>query len=210
MLFLELLYAVFLYTVFGASHSYLAGFQVKQWVAGRFPAWMPYYRALYNVVAIVSFFFILSMMPDLDYPVYDLQYPLDLLVLVPQFISLGLLVWTVRYIDVMEFAGIAQIIRHWRHQYRTETLDEESVLRIKGPYKISRHPIYLFTILFLAFRPVMDVQYLVFLVSITAYFYIGAFFEEKRLTTIHGSAYMAYQETTPMIFPGFFSFKRIR
>lgn len=210
MLLLELLYAVFLYAAFGASHSYLAGFQVKQWVAQQVPALMPFYRFLYNIAATASFLLILSLMPDLDYPVYDLQYPFDFLMLVPQFISLGFLVWTVRHIDVMEFTGIAQISRSMRQQYRAETLDEESTLRIAGPYRFSRHPMYLFTILFLAFRPVMDVHYLVLLVCITAYFYIGAFFEEKRLTTIHGSAYTAYQETTPMIFPGFFTFKRIR
>ena len=84
-----------------------------------------------------------------------------------------------------------------------EELDEVSVLRVDGPYKYSRHPIYLFSILFLVFRPQMQVGYLFMTILIIAYFYIGSWFEEKRLISRFGDDYLNYQKTTGRIFPNF-------
>ena len=100
-----------------------------------------------------------------------------------------------------EFLGITQIKRFMEGTYSTADLDEKLELRIEGPFKYSRHPIYLFSSIFLILRPTMDFFYLIFLINMLLYFYIGSYFEEKKLVTIFGDTYRQYQKDVPKIFP---------
>jgi methanethiol S-methyltransferase len=118
-----------------------------------------------------------------------------------QIISGILLLWTTKYINMREFLGMSQIERFGKEYYDTEDLDEKMELRIEGPFKYSRHPIYLFSSLFLLLRPTMDFFYLIFLINIILYFYIGAYFEEKKLVTIFGDDYKQYQKNVPRFLP---------
>jgi len=83
----------------------------------------------------------------------------------------------------------------------TSELDEELTLRIEGPYRYSRHPVYFFSIMFLLFRPAMDLFYLTVFLCIVIYFYIGSFYEEKKLIKNFGKIYSRYKESVPRIFP---------
>jgi len=47
----------------------------------------------------------------------------------------------------------------------------------------------------------MDLFYLTFFLLIVAYFYIGAYYEEKKLVRIFGEVYSRYQKSVPQIFP---------
>jgi protein-S-isoprenylcysteine O-methyltransferase Ste14 len=82
-----------------------------------------------------------------------------------------------------------------------DVFDEKLTLKIEGPYKVVRHPLYLFTIIFLILRPTMDLFYLVFLIFLIAYFYIGSFYEERKLVSAFGDRYREYQESVPRLFP---------
>ncbi len=100
-----------------------------------------------------------------------------------------------------EFLGLTQIKRFTEGTYIIGDLDEKLELRIEGAFKHSRHPIYLFSSLFLILRPTMDFFYLIFLINMLLYFYIGSYFEEKKLVTIFGDEYRQYQKNVPKIFP---------
>jgi protein-S-isoprenylcysteine O-methyltransferase Ste14 len=133
--------------------------------------------------------------------IYDLPPPLDLIILIPQFLSLAGFLWAVRYFSVQEFLGISQIFR-WKHnEYDINELDEKLTLKIEGPYKFCRHPLYLFLILFLVFRPEMDLFYLTILICIIVYLYVGSIYEEKRLTEKFGEEYINYRNSVPRIIP---------
>lgn len=192
-----------LYASFGLVHTILAGFKFKEKTALRYPAIMPYYRLLYNAFSLLHFYLIYELAPAIDIKLYDLQPPFDLAMYGVQICSLVFLLYTLRYFDGKEFLGISQIIRHKNKQYQVETLDEESLLQTTGPYRISRHPLYFGSIVFLATRPFMFLDYFIQLLCITAYFYIGAVYEEEKLVKKFGTAYMEYQKSTPMIFPFF-------
>jgi protein-S-isoprenylcysteine O-methyltransferase Ste14 len=110
-------------------------------------------------------------------------------------------VWSTRYFSSGEFIGWAQIRRLREGNYDSNDLDESSTLRIEGPYKYSRHPIYFFSIVFLVMRPVVSLSYFIIVVIFVAYFYIGSVFEEKRLIEKFGEAYMNYQKSVPRIIP---------
>lgn len=68
-------------------------------------------------------------------------------------------------------------------------------------YKYTRHPLYLGGIMGLWFTPVMSATHLVFAMLLTAYFFIGALFEEKDLKKEFKSKYLDYMKRTPMMIP---------
>jgi protein-S-isoprenylcysteine O-methyltransferase Ste14 len=156
---------------------------------------------MYNFVAIITFMIFYSFSPKPDVILYDLHYPFDLLILVPQFIGVAGLVWTLFHVDGKELLGINQVVRLRKHNYDFSSLDEESHLRITGPYKISRHPIYLFSIIFLLFRSSMTLFYAVAVICFILYFYVGSIYEERKLVKKFGDDYISYQNRVGKIIP---------
>ena len=85
--------------------------------------------------------------------------------------------------------------------YNVSDLDEKQTFKISGAFKFVRHPIYLFSILFLGFRPTMTVFYITMYLCIIAYCYIGSIYEERKLIEMFGDEYKEYQKRVPRIFP---------
>lgn len=197
---LDLSIIIILFAVFGYTHSLLASEKVKIQFKKSFGELIAFYRMLYNILSVISLYIIYELSPKPHIILYDLRYPFDLIILIPQFLSLAGLIWVFRYICFREFLGLDQLKRFFEKQYTTE-LDEEFTLRIEGPYRFSRHPIYFFSITFLLFRPVMDLFYLTFFICTVAYFYIGSYYEEKKLVRQFGEVYENYKKEVPRIFP---------
>jgi protein-S-isoprenylcysteine O-methyltransferase Ste14 len=190
-----------LFICFGVVHSYLASKKTKEIFVYHFKELLPFYRLLYNVIAIVSLILIYEFAPRPDIIIYDLPKPYDLLILIPQIAGLIGFIWTLKYFSSKEFLGINQIVRWYKKEYDNNDLDEKLSLRIEGLYRYSRHPLYFFLIVFLIFRPVMDLFYLTALVCIILYVYIGSFYEEKKLVSVFGEVYLDYQLKVPRIIP---------
>jgi len=199
-LVLDVIIIVLLFAVFGYTHSLLASEKVKIQFKKIFGGLIAFYRLLYNFFGLVSVYLIYELSPKPYIIIYDLPNPYDLIVLIPQFLSLAGVMWTFKYICFKEFLGLDQIKRFFEKRYTTE-LDEEFTLRIEGPYRYSRHPVYFFSITFLMFRPVMDMFYLTFFVCTVIYFYIGSYYEEKKLVRQFGEVYENYKKEVPRIFP---------
>jgi methanethiol S-methyltransferase len=202
---LDILLIIFAFAVFGFLHSYFASTRFKKKIAEKAGSLIAFYRIVYNLSFVVFFIVMYELLPHPDTKLYDLPTPWDLIILIPQFASVGGILWTLKYFSGQEFLGINQVIRYFRGEYNTAELDERLTLHIEGPYRFSRHPLYLFTILFLLFRPVMDIFYLTFFLCIVAYFYAGSFFEEKKLIEKFGEEYAEYRKSVPRIFPFKFS-----
>jgi len=202
---LDILLIISAFTLFGLIHTFLASPRFKKKLVKEAGTYIAFYRLIYNLIAIFFFYLMYELLPHPDYTIYDLSTPWDLIILIPQLASLAGIIWTLRYFSGMEFLGINQAVRWFKGEYKTDDLDEQLTLRIEGPYKFSRHPLYFFTILFLLFRPVMDIFYLTFFLCIVAYFYAGSFYEEKKLIETFGEEYTEYKKTVPRIFPLKFS-----
>ncbi|OGU34431.1 MAG: hypothetical protein A2068_11775 [Ignavibacteria bacterium GWB2_35_6b] len=200
-LFFDVLIIIFLFALFGISHSILASNKIKQKIVEGAGNKIAYYRLFYNFTSLITFFIIYEISPKPDVIIYDLQYPWDIIILVPQILSLIGLIWAVRPIDLKEFLGLNQLKRYLKGEYDSKELDEHSELIIEGAYKYSRHPIYFFSILFLGFRPVMDVFYLTFFSCLIVYFIVGSIYEEKKLVEKYGVKYAEYQKRVPALVP---------
>jgi len=196
----DVLIFIFLFIVFSYTHSLLASEKVKIQFKKIFGGLIAFYRILYNLFSVISLYIIYDVSPKPHIIIYDLHNPFDLIILIPQFLSLAGVFWVFKYICLREFLGLEQIKRFFEKKYITE-LDEEFTLRIEGPYRYSRHPIYFFSITFLLFRPVMDLFYLTFFICIVVYFYIGSYYEEKKLVRQFGDIYENYKKEVPGIFP---------
>ena len=197
---IDVLIISLLFAVYAWIHSVLASLRVKESVKKNLGNLIAFYRLGYNLFAVGSLYLIYELSPKPYIIIYDLPNPYDILILIPQFIALIGLFWSFKYICVKEFFGISQIERYMQKRYSSD-LDEDLTLTIGGPFKYSRHPVYFFSIMFLLFRPTMDLFYLTFFLLIVAYFYIGSYYEEKKLVKSFGEIYTNYQKSVSQIFP---------
>ena len=202
------------FILFALLHTFLASFKVKSILTQRIGSAMAFYRLAYNIISLLFLWYLYEYLPRPEAELFDLKYPWDIIILIPQFLSLAGIIWTFRYFSPGEFLGISQI-RRWMtgnfieglegdlqgERNSKDVFDEKLTLKIEGPYKVVRHPLYLFTIIFLILRPTMDLFYLVFLIFLIAYFYIGSFYEERKLVSAFGDRYREYQESVPRLFP---------
>jgi hypothetical protein len=201
---LKVFQIVLLFSLFGLLHSYLASIKIKKKLVNRIGDLISFYRLFYNFISIITFYFIYRISPKPDIIIYDLDYPLDILIFGLQAVSVIGILWSGLPSDLQEFLGISQILRWYKYTYNKEDLDEIPILITDGPYKISRHPVYFFTILFLGFRPTMSLFYFVFFICIIVYFYVGSYYEERKLLEKFGEIYADYMKNVPRIFPSFF------
>jgi len=196
----EVLIIIINFAIFGFIHSYLATNKIKKILTEKFGNLIAFYRLFYNVISVAMLYLFYLYLPQPDITIYDLPSPYDFVILIPQFLSLIGLIWAFRFFSTSEFLGISQIRRWYKGEYNIAELDEHLTLRIEGPYRFVRHPTYLFAILFLLFRPTMDLFYLTLFICIVIYFYVGSYYEEKKLVERFGEEYISYQNLVPRIF----------
>lgn len=192
---------ILLFTLFAFSHTLLASNKTKLALVEKLGAKIAFYRLFYNLSSLLFFIVFYTVAPKPNVIVYDLLFPFDIITFALQVLSLIGLVWATKPINLKEFLGTAQIERYLRGEYKVEDLDETQTLKIEGAFKIVRHPIYLFSILFLGFRPTMSLFYFVLFICIVIYFYVGSIYEERKLVEKFGDEYMEYQKRVPRLFP---------
>jgi protein-S-isoprenylcysteine O-methyltransferase Ste14 len=110
-------------------------------------------------------------------------------------------IWSLCSIDLREFLGISQILRHRAGLPLPTEMDETTELSTLGAYKYCRHPLYFFLSVALVSQPVITSSYALFAGWCLLYFWIGATFEERRMVRLLGSRYVAYQRTTNRFIP---------
>ncbi|MFZ2865009.1 MAG: hypothetical protein WA440_09685 [Ignavibacteriaceae bacterium] len=199
--FWDVVTLIFLFALYGSVHSVLASDKIKIIFKKLFGKFIAFYRLLFNIFALLSLYYIWEAAPHPSLQIYQLPPPFDYLVLIPQLTAMAGMIWCFKYISLKEFLGVNQIERFFKKEYSENELDERYTLRISGPYKYSRHPVYFFSIIFLLFRAEMNLFYLTMFISFTAYFYIGSYYEEKKLVRLFGDVYSNYRKNVPRIFP---------
>jgi len=181
------------FALYGLLHSLLASLTAKQSLERRFGENAKrYYRIAYNIFSTLSLLPVMALPVLLpDRPWYSIPAPWMGLSFVIQIISGFLLVLSVIQAGIWSFLGINQVLG----------IKMEEGLYTGGLYRYMRHPLYTFSMIFLWATPVMTYNIAAFCFSISAYFVIGAVYEERKMAVVFGEEYTRYQSQTPMFVP---------
>ena len=178
--------------IWGIVHSFLASHLAKDLFKMR-SGGMDFYRLAYNIFSVVSFLPILYLMGTLpNQPLYKITGFWSYGMVGGQVLSLLLLVVTLLQTDTLAFIGLRQLFAK----------EEKGALVTSGLYKLVRHPLYTFGLLFIWLTPAVTLNSLTVYIGATIYILVGAYFEERKLLREFGEAYAEYKRTTPMLIPG--------
>lgn len=189
---MSILIILFALAIWGVVHSFLASHLAKDLFrlhAGD----MDFYRLAYNVFAGISFFPVLYLIAALpDQPLYQVSAPWSYLMLGGQALAALMLIVAFLQTDSLSFIGLRQLFEK----------EKTGALVTRGLYRIVRHPLYTFSLLYVWLSSSVSQNSLVFYIGVTFYVLIGAYFEERKLLRDFGEAYAEYRRKTPMLIPG--------
>jgi protein-S-isoprenylcysteine O-methyltransferase Ste14 len=180
--------------LWGLVHSLLASMGFKNLLRKTLgDGFMKFYRALYNLFAVISIAPILYLMISPPNPIlYQVPVPWKYMMLAGQGMSALFLLIAVLQTDLLSFAGLRQLIE----------VEKPGNLVTGGLYRIVRHPLYTFSLLILWLSPSLTINSFVVYTALTTYVLIGILFEERKLLREYGNDYANYKLTTPMLIPG--------
>jgi methanethiol S-methyltransferase len=184
--------------IYGLVHSVLASHTLKAWAASVYGVdfTRTWYRLFFNVIAVITFLPILWLTATSpDQSLWSLPGPWSTVFRGIQIVGVVGAVIAVLQTGAMSFAGLQQIFTGGKE-------GESNPLVVKGLYRVVRHPIYTFSLLFLWFSPTFTVNSLAFALGATAYFLVGIIFEERKLRAEFGQSYLEYKRRTPALVPG--------
>ena len=186
-------YAVFIlrFCLFAAAHSLFASQRVKQRLTGWSTGEPRSYRLTYNLASVVLFAWVMAAYRN-SAVLYFVPGVWSLVMYLLQFIILGILTSCVCQTGAADFLGLKR---------RGSGPSSSPRLETGGWYGVVRHPLYLFSILFLILNPVMTARWLLLAILSTLYFVAGALIEERRLAGQFGDEYRRYRERVPFLLP---------
>lgn len=185
--------AIFLlrFLVFAGVHSLLALPSFKKRFGARSVHLRRFYRLYYNIVSLLLFGWVMAAYSN-STVLYFVPGAWSLVLYSVQLTFLVILVACVRQTGAADFlVGISE--------------KSQTSLVTNGCYGVVRHPLYLFSMLFLLSNPVVSARSLLMTLAAFLYFYVGARLEESRLTQEFGHKYLVYQRTVPFIIPRIFN-----
>ena len=189
---------LFTLVIWGVVHSFLASHLAKELFRLKAGS-MDFYRLAYNVFAGISFLPILYLMATLpNQDVYQIFAPWSYVMFGGQVFAILMLFVAFLQTDSLSFVGLRQLFEK----------EKTGVLVTRGLYRVVRHPLYTFGLLFIWLSPIVSQNSLTIYIGATLYTLIGAYFEERKLLREFGEAYAAYKKSTPMLIPGLLFGKR--
>jgi protein-S-isoprenylcysteine O-methyltransferase Ste14 len=178
--------------IWGVVHSFLASHLAKDLFRLKMGG-MDFYRLIYNVFSAISFLPILYLMATLpNRLVYEVPSPWNLVMFGGQLISALLLLVAFLQTDSLSFVGLRQLFEE----------EKSGALVTRGLYRVVRHPLYTFSLLFVWLSPTVSQNSLTVYIGATLYVLAGIYFEERKLLREFGDAYAEYKQSTPMLVPG--------
>ena len=179
---------LFALTLWGVVHSILASNFAKDMLGGA-----SFYRLGYNIFAVLSFAPIVYLMATLpDRLVYQVPAPWSALMRGGQLLAALMLFVAFLQTDSLSFVGLRQLFEPQKPGH----------LVTRGLYRVVRHPLYTFGLLFIWLTPTVSQNSLTVYIGATIYTLVGAYFEERKLLRDFGDAYVEYRRITPMLIPG--------
>lgn len=184
-----------LWLAYFVVHSALAALETKRRIAEWRPSWMPAYRLVFNLVSTATLLPVLWLV--FRHPGPILWTWTGVWSWLANGLALAALIGFVRsarYYDTGEFLGL----RQWTT--RTRRIEDQESFRISPFHRHVRHPWYALGLVLLWTRD-MNAALFVSAIMITAYLFVGARLEEKKLIARYGNAYRSYMERVPGLIP---------
>lgn len=185
----------FCWGAYFALHSALASLAVKRRVAAAWPNLMPYYRLVFNTLAL------LLLLPILWLTYRDAGPMLWRWQGIAAWLANGLALaallgfWlSLKRYDMQEFFGLRQL------QHRVRRVEDQEHFHLSPFHRHVRHPWYFFALVLVWTRDISATT-LLSSVFITLYFVIGSRLEEQKLLVYHGDTYRRYMARVPGLMP---------
>ena len=178
-----------------AVHSLLASLRLKAWAAAHVPAVMPWFRLIYNLIAVLGLLPIFYLLLFCPTPIVWAWH--GFAAWLANALALAALfgVWTtLSHYDSGEFFGFNQ----WRS--RRQDIADREAFHLSPFHRHVRHPWY-FCSLILIWTRDMNAAMLLSAVLASVYFIVGSHLEEKKLLVFHGDVYRCYMEKVPGLLP---------
>lgn len=112
------------------------------------------------------------------------------------FLCLAGFFWGSKSLGSFDALGVKPLMR-----YMSNRPSKPQKIIAKGPYRWSRHPLYLFVIIIIWACPALTLDRLVFNIMWTIWIVIGTFLEDRDLHREFGSQYLEYSSQVPMLIP---------
>ena len=178
-------------------HSAMISTSVTEYLKKHFGPRFRFYRLFFNLIAILTLIpvalFAYSIRTQAIFSWNGYLRIVQVLLLV---VTVLLFLLGGRHYDVRQVLGIKQIKEGTANKAITDTGE----LDTSGVLGITRHPLYLATILLIWARQ-MDVSMIFVNVILTSYLIVGTLLEERKLIREFGEKYLTYQKSVSMLIP---------
>ena len=196
------LYTAAYFILFAVVHSLLADPRFKSRArAALGEGYNHWQRPGYNLLAIfmmLPFISILIFLPGRI--VYSVPPSWSWAMMAGQVLAAGAALVALRSTGVSSFLGLDRLQRMKDGSIGQMDGRGGGLVR-DGFYSRVRHPLYVFSILFLWLAPIMTESLLTFNISATIYFVLAARHEERSLAMEFGGEYEEYRRSVPMLLP---------
>lgn len=183
------------FLLFAVPHSLFAVEPLKTRLLSLMQSRAPFYRVLYNFLAFLTVLPFLIMVASYSDLVVAIRFPYSFLLKTLQYLSLlGILMAAKDFLG--ELSGVKQIFEY----FEIKKAGTAGTLRTDGLFAVTRHPIYLFSLIYLWLDPVMTTRYLAGIILVSLYVCLGTYHEEYRLRR-EFSGYAEYSLETSRIIP---------
>jgi len=176
-------------------HSALASLSIKRIVERRLPDLLPWYRLIFNAVALILLIPPLVLLYSWRGPfLWQWEGVAYLIANGIAVLSIMLFFWSLRFYDGGEFFGTHQL------KEQRNAVEDLETLKISPLHRFVRHPWYSIGLALVWTRD-MDMALLISAISISLYFWLGSLLEERKLIAYHGDAYRSYRQRVPGLIP---------
>ncbi len=188
-------YLAILWTLYFILHSFLAGNGVKSFIKNKLPSIFPFYRIIYNLIALGTLFVVLNYQNNItSNTLFDETIITKYVGYGITIIGLFLGILAFKNYSGLEFSGL---------DFNRKQVAQNNTLTTTGFNKYVRHPLYFSALLivwgYFLINPTSSV--IIMNSVITAYLIIGTKLEEQKLVETFGETYKQYIKEVPMLLP---------
>lgn len=181
--------------LFGLQHSLMARRGFKQFARRLIPTEAE--PSVYVLLTCAALAVLFRFWQPLDFVIWEMQREWARGVLTGMFafgwILVGIAIWLTNHFDLFGVRQAWAFFRGKRYQQPPFTT--------RGPYRFSRHPLYLGWLFAFWSAPTMTVGHLLFAGLMTAYLVVAIPYEEADLVRTFGKRYLQYRQRVPKFIP---------